>query len=245
MLTWAIACSLCTVFSRSLRPALAGIDDGREAGGVDRARDHGGRLAALGQHQRMEHQLGRGQRHFVAVVQRMPGAGREPLAADEGAVARMQVFDEIGGAAAPDARMAAADGLLGNADVFVGSERILRVAPDHRFVVQRKHGRLGRLRPHPFDIGADGAAGGGECRLRFHDGSLDRDRDFLRGDDRRMRDVVLVAHQQLQRVLAGRQLDHRFRLAGAEVQVIAVGRDFGCPRAASRYRSAGGGGRYP
>jgi hypothetical protein len=64
--------------------------------------------------------------------------------------------------------MAAADGLLGNADVLVGFERVLRIAADHRFVVQREHGRPGRFRPHPFEVGHDGPARIGKCGFGFH-----------------------------------------------------------------------------
>ena len=40
-----------------------------------------------------------------------------------------------------------------------------------------------------------------------------------------MRDVIRIAHQQLQRVRARWQLDHGFGLAEPEMQVMAVVRD--------------------
>ena len=51
------------------------------------------------------------------------------------------------------------------------------------------------------------------------------DGDALRHHRRIVRNMVLVAHQELERVRARRQLEHRLRLAQAEMQVVAVVRD--------------------
>ena len=48
------------------------------------------------------------------------------------------------------------------------------------------------------------------------------DGDLLRIERRIVRHVIAVCHQKLQRVSAGRQLDDRFRLATAEMQVLLV-----------------------
>ena len=45
-----------------------------------------------------------------------------------------------------------------------------------------------------------------------------------------MRHVILVAEHELQGVLAGRQRDLGFGLAGAEMQMLEVVRDFGIER---------------
>ncbi len=57
-------------------------------------------------------------------------------------------------------------------------------------------------------------------RLFHHD-----DLDLLRQHGGVERDVVGVAEHELERVRPGRQLDLRLGLAGAEMQVVPVGRD--------------------
>ena len=52
-----------------------------------------------------------------------------------------------------------------------------------------------------------------------------RDLDTRRHDRRRVRDVILVAQQQLQGVLPGLQRHLGFGLAGAEVQMVEVARN--------------------
>ena len=52
---------------------------------------------------------------------------------------------------------------------------------------------------------------------------LNRDRDLLRHHGRLVRHVQVVAKDQLQRVLAGRERQRRFRLALAEVDVVGIG----------------------
>ena len=37
-----------------------------------------------------------------------------------------------------------------------------------------------------------------------------------------MRNMIAVAHEELQRVCAGGQIDHRFRLSPAEMQVVLI-----------------------
>src|ERR1700682_3392723 len=48
------------------------------------------------------------------------------------------------------------------------------------------------------------------------------DRDLLRIDRRIMRHVVVVTHDQLQRVFARRPLDSRIGFARSEMQVLAI-----------------------
>jgi hypothetical protein len=165
--------------SKMKRVAWRRAQGRRELGGVDRLGDHGGGGGLGGRDQRTEHHaLGR-QRQLVAIVQRMPRAGREAFVAHEGAVARVQVFDEPGGAAPADARMAAADGLARDAEELVGLERILALAPDDDFVVQGKHRRLVRLRVQQFEVGR-GASWWSACspyeRCWFHRRANPRER---------------------------------------------------------------------
>ena len=56
-------------------------------------------------------------------------------------------------------------------------------------------------------------------------GRPDVDGDALRHHRRIVRHVVLIAHEQLQRVDARRQFEHRLGLAESEMQVVAVVRD--------------------
>ena len=56
-------------------------------------------------------------------------------------------------------------------------------------------------------------------------GSLHRHRDHIAHNRRVMRYVVHIAQHELQRMGSRRQLQRHFGLAGAEVQVVVVGRD--------------------
>src|SRR3569623_2439972 len=69
-----------------------------------------------------------------------------------------------------------------------------------------------------------GAACAGR-RLLTASGRRDGDGDFFRGERQRVRHVLMIAEDQLQRVLAGRQVERRFSLAAAEVAVFVVLRD--------------------
>src|SRR6201747_3273020 len=53
--------------------------------------------------------------------------------------------------------------------------------------------------------------------------SFNVNRDLLRIDGRDVRNVHVVAHQQLQRVLARRQIERGLRLTRAEMQMLAIG----------------------
>ena len=79
-----------------------------------------------------------------------------------------------------------------------------------------------------IDLGAGrrsrGASSGPGGR-RGRRGVGDLDPNARRHDRRRVRDVILVSQQQLQRVLAGRERDLRLGLAGAVMQMIEVVRN--------------------
>src|SRR5690606_29938187 len=84
------------------------------------------------------------------------------------AVEGVQVFDEPCVAAAPDARVAAADGVLRHAKILVGGKGILRIAADHDFVMDRKDGRpAGAVTDH-LEIRGRRAAGIGICWSLYH-----------------------------------------------------------------------------
>lgn len=102
-------------------------------------------------------------------------------------------------------------------DMAIRTAKLLSTAAYERFAYERRP--PGRLRPCGTGRCGDGC---GLARRLLH-----RYRDLVAHHGRLVRDVIMIAQQQLQRVLAGLQRHGCFRLAAAEMLMVIVGRQRG------------------